>query len=668
LLAAGCASIPRGQYGVTSIEIIGMRDMEPEALESCLVTKERERWSLRLGLGAPSCGNPPFDSAAPVIKLFSMPWSEWPIYDPAIFEVEKERIERWYEARGYFDAKVTSVKTLVDGKPVNPDECKTSDCKLEIVVTLKEGKPTYVSDVELESTTPLPAALMDRLKRNLQLKRNVRFDESSYNADKDMLEEKLIAAAYARAKVSGSVKIDRNTRMAVVQYKLDPGPECVFGKVTVEGAEDVPVPLIIETANIHEGAKFDQDDVEDAQRSIFALRVFSSVRIDRRGEGRVVDLAITLQRGRITTWSAGLGVMSGTLRRVTSDETNSVPQWDVHLSGSYENRNLLGGLRQLRLEERPRLIFLREFPRAPAPRLGNLISAKFEQPATLEARTTFFSSAAWDVGPDPFRGFFRHDIAVKAGFRRSFWRRRFTASLAAEQDFYRVERDPMTPLDVSSYTLPFLEQELALDLRNDARRPRLGAYFKVLVQETSRLGGYGSWDYVRVLPDARVYVPLFWDVVLAARFAVGALLVFNAAPFLDPTTSGLGPEAYRLRGGGANSDRGFAAGQLGDGTIGGSMRYEGSLELRIPLGGDFGLVGFGDVGDVHTKIDFHHLNAATGFGLRYHSIIGALRLDFGWRLAALEWIGHPRWVNEGQEPAGRNGWPSAIHLTIGEAF
>jgi translocation and assembly module TamA len=512
---------------------------------------------------------------------------------------------------------------------------------------------------------------MERLKKKLTLRRNVRFDESSYSADKAMLEQRLIAASYARVKVSGSVRIDRNSRMAVVQYKIDPGPECVFGKVTVEGAEDVPIGLLIETANIREGAKYDQEDVDDAQRSLFALRVFSSVRIERRGEGRVVDLAITLQRGRITTWSAGLGVMSGTLRRVTSDETNSVPQWDVHLSGAYENRNLLGGLRQLRLEERPRLIFLREFPRLPAPRLGNLISARFEQPATFEARTTLFSSAAWDVGPDPFRGFFRHDIAIKVGLRRSFWRRRFTAGAAVEQDFYRVERDALTPLDVSSYNLPFLEQELTLDLRTDARRPRLGAYFRVLVQETTRLGGYGSWDYIRVLPDARVYVPLFWDVVLAARFAIGALMVFKAAPVLeqqDTTTAELGPEAYRLRGGGANSVRGFAAGQLGDGTIGGSSRYEGSLELRIPIGGDFGLVGFGDIGDVHTRFDFHHLNTSTGFGLRYHSIIGALRLDVGWRLAALEWIGRPRWVNEGQEPAGRSGWPSALHLTIGEAF
>lgn len=642
-----------------------MKDMEEEALKSCLVTRERESMHLRLGLASPSCGSPPFDSAAPDIQLITLPWTEWPIYDPAIFEVERQRIERWYHARGYFDARVKSVQAFADGREVNPDECKAdSSCKLEVVVKLTEGKPTLVDEVYIVPEADLPEGLQRSLEKALQLKRGKRFDEASYGADKAMLEARLIAASYARAKVRGTVWVDRNSRKAIVEYRVDPGPTCVFGKVHVEGADDVPVPLILETANLREGATYDQEVVDDAQRAIFALRVFSSVKIERRGEGRVVDLMISLQRGRITNWSAGIGVMSGTLRRTTSTETNSVPQWDVHLKASYENRNLLGGLRSLRLEERPRVIFLRQFPGVPpgGPRYGNLISLTFEQPATFERRTVLFSSAAWDVGPDPYRGFFRHDVAVKLGLRRSFWKRRFTASLAVEQDFYRVLKSER-PEGVSSYTLPFLEQLLTIDLRDDARRPRLGAFAQVLVQETSRLGSYGSWDYVRVLPEVRGYVPLLFDVVLAARFAVGALYVFDSEPGLDPNTAGLGPETYRLRGGGPTSNRGFAAGRLGDGLIGGSRRFEGSLELRVPLGGDLGLVFFGDVGDVHTSFRWKHLNTSAGLGLRYFSIIGAIRLDAGWRIPGAQVLG--------AEPAPAykgDGWPSAVHLTIGEAF
>lgn len=687
---SACASIPKGQYGVTEIEWQGVEDMNSEALESCLVTRKRESWHVRLGISSPSCGKPPFDWSAPDIKILTLPWTEWPIYDPAIFEVERQRIERWYQARGYYDARVLRVQTHMDGKEVKADEECPPDasCKLTVRVAVAEGKPTHIDDVRIVSSTPLPEGMLDKMREGLELHRGMRFDEASYTADKEMLEDHLIRASYARAKVSGKVSVNRAVRQAQVEYRIEPGPTCKFGKVTVEGAEDVPEQLILQTANIKEGATYDQNDVDDAERSLFALRVYSSVRIERAGEGEVVDLVIRLQRGRITTWSAGVGVMSGTLRRDTSaTQDDTVPQWDVHLRGSYENRNLFGGLRYFRIEERPRLIFQNNFPGVKEPRFGNLIGLKFEQPATFERRTVLFSNADWDVGPDPYRGYFRHDIRLKVGLRRSFWLRRITASLAVEQDFY-VPTVDSPPSDVSNYTLPFLEQQLILDLRDDARRPRLGVYASIVAQEAFTFGNYGSWDYLRVLPDVRVYFPLFLDIVVAARFAIGGLWVLGTNGKLDPNSAELGPVPYRLRGGGANSNRGFLPGLLGydedframsppdmmqNPTLfsrkdfpGGSRRWEGSIELRIPLGSDFGITLFGDIGDVATSFRWSHLNTSAGFGLRYHTIVGALRLDAGWRIPGLQVI------NGLEPPKGttyRTGaLPSAVHLTIGEAF
>jgi outer membrane protein assembly factor BamA len=156
---------------------------------------------------------------------------------------------------------------------------------------------------------------------------------------------------------------------------------------------------------------------------------------------------------------------------------------------------------------------------------------------------------------------------------------------------------------------------------------------------------------------------------VAARFALGALLIFDHSA-LDERSSRLGPQSYRLRGGGANSNRGFLPGRLGDGLNGGTRRWEGSLELRIPLGTDLGVVVFGDVGDVDggsetrkARFRFSHPNAAAGFGLRYYSILGALRFDAGWRI--------PGWQVIGPQPAQDvkvRPLPSAMHLTIGEAF
>ena len=679
-ILVGCATIPKGQYGVKRIEWIGTKKMDERALESCLVTRERDRVRVLLGLSSPSCGKPPFDSSSPTLDLWTLPWTDWPIYDPAIFDVERERIERWYHARGYYDAKVKDVRTYVGDQFVDSNECHGagSDCELKLVVELTEGSATYVDAVEIKSDTPLPPKLLDQLRKELSLRRGKRLDEVDYESDKAVLSQRLIEASYARSQVTGQVSVDRNRRTAYVEYRLSPGPECVFGDFKVEGLQsDVPVHLLIEAANIPKGERYEQDVVDDAQRALFGLNVFSSVRIERRGEGKIVDLVAVVQRGRVTQLSAGFGLMSGTLTRSTSVETEPpIPQWDLHLSGTYDNRNFLGGLRRLRIEERPRAIFLGQFPRLPAggPRPGNLISVRFEQPATFERRTKLVAAAGWDFGPDPFIGFFRHDISTKLGLERPFWHEHLLGRIAVGHDLYDIT-DGMVGEGFSSYRLPYLEQQLIVDLRNDARRPSLGVYFSFLIQEASKLGGYGSWDYVRIVPDLRAYVPLPLSIVLAARFALGMLLIAeDSGSLLDQYSERLGPNAYRMRGGGSASNRGFSAGTLGDSRYGGTRRFEGSIELRIPLGEQFGLVAFGDIGNVsdpgtndqgrpnHGNFGFNHLNAATGFGLRLFTVLGAIRFDAGWRIPGLQTLGVR---NDG---ITFGAWPSAMHLTIGEAF
>jgi outer membrane protein assembly factor BamA len=668
LCTASCVSIPKGQYGVTDLDWVGMHEMNDEALEACLVTRQRDATVLRLGLGAGKCGKPPFDSSAPKITLWTLPWAEWPVYDPSIFDIDKERILRWYRARGFYDARVLGVRAYVDGQLVaDPTECDPdkSSCKLEVMVQVDEGKPVHVQDVQVDTKAPLAAALLEKIKKALTVARKKRFDEFDYETDKETILGLLQDASFARAKVTGHVSVDRDQHGARVVYQLEPGPACTFGTVRVEGAGgDIPNHLIIQTADIREGKAYSREALLDAEQAIFALGVFSSVQLKPQGKGNRVDLIAAVRIGRIERWSGGIGVMSGTLQR--SLELDSIPQWDIHLVGAYENRNFLGGLRRLRIEERPRVIFLRDFPGVgDGPRLGNIISLKFEQPAAVERRTKLFLENLADFGPDPFEGYFRLDLTTKVGLARPFWRQRIQTRVAIAHDIYAIT-DSDKPDTVSSYRLPYLEQQLIFDLRNDSARPKYGAYVGVVVQEAFRLGNYGSWDYLRITPDFRGYVPLMWDFVLAARFALGALFISDRADDLDDTSYKLGPQPYRLRGGGANSDRGFQAGKLGAGIDGGIRRYEGSLELRIPFGQDLGLVLFGDVGDVGRgkRIRFDHTNAAIGFGLRYYTILGAIRFDAGWRVPGLQVIGGTAAENKVKVEV----WPSAAHLTIGEAF
>jgi len=130
------------------------------------------------------------------------------------------------------------------------------------------------------------------------------------------------------------------------------------------------------------------------------------------------------------------------------------------------------------------------------------------------------------------------------------------------------------------------------------------------------------------------------------------------------------PVSQRFFAGGSTTVRGFQLDRLGvpgiltsDGlSLGGNGVVILNGELRTTLhklfGRDFGLAFFGDAGNVFAKaadIDLTQLRTAVGFGVRYNSPIGPVRLDFGFK-------------TDRQIVGGRreSGWE--YHLNIGEAF
>lgn len=722
LCAVSCAEIPPHRYGLDELRFSGVHALDAQALKACLATQPRDK--LTLGLAAlrnPSCGEPPFDQPRAAKRLFAWGWTDWPIYDEAIFKLDLERISRWYRARGYYDARILDVR-------YDPESAKKGDqaqgcpegCPLDVTVVIDEGAPVKIRKVALKGIEGLAPKVQRELRRALTLEPQQVFDEAIYDQTKEALARALREHGYARAAVEGDVVVSRAERRVDVTFQLQPGPICTIGKVRVDSREPVPTGPILAATLLHEGQLYRESELDDAQRAVYALGAFSAVTV--RGdldtpEPDRVDVVIEVEPRRKSQVQLGAGIMSGVLATgAAAADQFSVPQWDVHLLGSYEHRNFLGGLRRLRIEERPRVLFLGSFPRVPiSPRFGNLIQASFHQPGVIEPRTTLFVEFRHDYGPDPFQLFFRNDLGVAVGLERRFWKHQVTLRGAVHQEFMLVgKRQPilrdqypqmLTPENTdpkripgsgcapygqeamdgqvscartydevvpATYYLPFLEQRVTVDLRDDPANPSRGAYFSLSVHEAARVMPK-TWNYVRVMPDVRGYVPLGLGMVLAARFSVGALFVFSASKALDEGQQFLGPQSYRLRGGGAQGNRGFLPRQLGDSQRGGTRSWESSLELRIPLAKDFSVVAFGDMGDVygplsqHPRFRFDHLNTAVGGGLRYRTIVGPIRLDVGYRVPGAQRAGGGPGEND-RTDLGFTRFHGAIHLTIGEAF
>lgn len=703
-LTCACASIPKHRYGVESLKFRGVDELDPNAIRACMATEQREKLTLGLGaLASSTCGEPPFDESRWSARLFALPWTDWPIYDEAVFKLDLDRVERWYHARGYYGVRVLDVE-------FEPTEARTSDigckkdpknCTLDIVVKIDEGEPVRIRKLTLDDAGGLPPEFAEDLVDAFRLEQGDIFDEALYDEALERVADELREEGYARAAVEGDVEINRGLLVADITLKVTPGPLCYIGEVRVSSKVDVPTGPVLAATMLKKGQVYHESDLEDAQRSIYGLGAFSSVTVRGNLEntkGAEIPIEIDLEPRRQSQVLLGFGLLSGTVASgVQAEEAVSVPQWDLHLLGSYEHRNFMGGLRRLKVEERPRLIFLDAFPANPegSPRFGNSISANFSQPGVIDARTNLFVETRWDNGPDPFLLFFRNDVGLAIGLERGFWRQRIQARVALHQDIMEVAKrqplrdkidemrgvnpeecgpDATTPIEEclderylipSSYRLFFVEQRVTVDLRDDAVKPTTGGYFRVSVHEAARVWD-PSWNYVRLLPEARGYAPIGLGMVLASRFALGSLHVLDRSDRLDLQSQVLGAGPYRLRGGGANSVRGFGPGELGVGRAGGIRRWEASLELRVPLSKDFYIVAFGDMGDVNNRENFRfkHLNTSLGGGLRYYTIIGPVRLDVAGRPDALQWESDSNYAMN----LGFTKFKGAVHLTIGESF
>jgi outer membrane protein assembly factor BamA len=695
---AACASVEKGRFGLDTLGVQGNHALSHDAITTCLISRERESFGITVGLAEPVCGVPPFDSSPVRLNLWRFPWSEWPTFNRAVFDQDLQRVLRFYRARGYYDAKIADVSYEPEhvgrAGAVGHCDADVSDCRVNVLIVVAEGEPIRVAEIALIGLDALPEATRSSARGAIELELGKPVDEALHDRSKVNLARSLRASGWAGARVEGRVDLDTRAHVAKVTYRVEPGPAYQFGALILQGHGALPADVIERAAHLDRGTPFDPDVLREIQAEVFALGAFSAVEVEERLDvaTRRADVLVSVTPLPPDALRVGLGVLSGATRRNETGELQSIPQWDVHLFARYQRRHLFGSLGQLTLEDRPRLIFNAAFPalrssrpppdagsdlptpagvgtRGNGPRPGNIASLGLSQPGLLEARTNAFARTLWDYGPEPYLGFFRSELLLRLGLTRGFWTRRVLVTVALEQDIFSV-LESSTERDLpASYRYAYAEQDVRLDLRDSQTRPRSGAYFAINTTQAPRWLG-SDWTVLRVAPEVRGYLPLPLDMVLAQRFALASLFVSDGRADLDPISRELGPTSYRLRGGGASSNRGFPAGTLGAGLDGGIRRWEASLELRIPIGQQLVLAGFADAGDVNQgkSYRFNHLNTSLGYGLRYHTIIGAIRLDIGHRILAWQRSDGSPGIEAQAGTLPFSDAPGAVHLTIGDPF
>lgn len=207
----------------------------------------------------------------------------------------------------------------------------------------------------------------------------------------------------------------------------------------------------------------------------------------------------------------------------------------------------------------------------------------------------------------------------------------------------------LIPLTAQPARLGIVAATLIEDRRDDPVNAHRGIYNSLDGEVVERVFG-GNKNFLRFLARNSYYKRLTGDVVLASNTEFGWIHPFSVTPGVDPFDYIPLPE--RFFGGGSTSHRGFPDNQAGPRDpvtgfpIGGNALLFHSTELRFPLmGANIGGVIFHDLGNVYSGLgdisfrvhqngltDFNYMVHAVGFGIRYRTPVGPVRLDLAYSI------------------------------------
>jgi outer membrane protein assembly factor BamA len=680
----GCSKIPPQRYALDAIDFVGNEHVDDDELKEKIASHESPRFA----------------------GLVAGVLDEYEVFDRYVLERDLERIQRYYRARGYYRARARVARVF-----------QTSGRHVRVEIVIDEGPAVRVGRVDVHGLEGLPPEVRARVarmaERRLRLHRP--FEEDRFRLVEQELTRLLGDYGYAYATVRGGADVDLPNNVAAVGYWIEPGKAARLGRVRIAGLGRVPPEPVVRALDLTPGEPYSLSRLEAARQAVLDLGVFASVTLepDLEKEGdqpEQVPVLVRVEVTKLRNVRLGGGVSLDTVKS------------DVHLTAGWEDRNLFGGLRSFLVEAIPGVVlYPTRLPTLRPPRRAlpqGRLRSELRQPGLLEARTVGVVRGQASMFPLLFARD-QPDDAVVLGYRElrgAVGLERSQGKLGLQLSHNLQQSSPFTYVgtkdpDLVPVLVSYPELFFELAFTDSKVRPHEGVGLRGNFQVA---GVFGDARDLKVVPDARFYVPIGRKLTLAGRGSVGLLFPANYGSTVESNARTGTPgaasrktwvrdsEIMFLRGffaGGPGSNRGYATREIGphgsipfyapgltaseigsscdssaaaesgacDLPLGGFTLWESSLELRYPLSKSFSGAIFADAADVAPrKLTFRwnrpHLSA--GVGLRYDTPVGPVRFDVGYRIPGLQ---APAAPDEGK-PDTLLGLPVAISFGIGEAF
>ena len=409
---------------------------------------------------------------------------------------------------------------------------------------------------------------------------------------------------YAKAViVTRDVVADHATTSVDVTITVNPGPKAAFGAVTVTGTERMDPEFVRRQTGLTEGEEYDPDELALAQKRLDRLEVFRAARL---------EAAESVGADGLLPYNLIVQELPG--RRVGVGATYSTID-GLGLEAFHLWRNLFGQAERLRLDARVASI---AWPIDTA-QFDYFFGGTFTKPGIFTPDTDLVAAVSAERTIYPT--FTETSASGRVGL---------THILSDQISFEGGAQFEINRFDDVFGTRDFktigLYAGATLDFRDDSVDPTEGWFAQVNLEPFYELN-YGN-AAAKLTAEGRTYFGFGEDdpFVLAGRLKAGLVV--------GPSLAEIPPDKLFFAGGGG-SVRGYAFKSIGvdDGTgtiTGGRYLLEGSLEARVKVTQDIGVVGFIDGGYVAADVfpALTDLRLGAGVGVRYYTGLGPLRADF----------------------------------------
>jgi outer membrane protein insertion porin family len=559
-------------------------------------------------------------------------------FSESLLRRDKDSISSLYQSNGFRDVEVTHrTEENYGGKP--------GDLRVELMV--REGQQYFVNSLDVRGAEHLD---LPSLLGRLSSVAGQPFSEFNVAVDRDTILQQYFERGFPNATFEWSFKPAALPNRVDLRFTITEGTRQFVRQVLIGGNEVTSSNLINRSITLNPGDPLSPTQLTEMQRRLYALGVFA--RVDTAiqnpdGESNRKYVLYNVTEARRYSLAVGFGAELGRIGgcQACFESPGGATGFSPRVSLDVTRNNLWGIAHSLSLRTRV---------------------SNFNQRALLNYSWPRFLQAG-DKYTLSFTGLYESSRDV-----RTFNYRRQEAAVQLNQRltkattiFYRAayRRVGVSDLKVTPFLIPQLSQPVRVgmlslnavhDRRDDPVEPHKGIYSTLDLGLADRyLGSQASFS--RFLVRNATYHQLNQRFVLARSTEFGDLFSHRRAPEgLDAI-----PLAERFFGGGGTSHRGFPQNQAGPRDtstgfpLGGTALLFNQTEIRFPLiGENIGGVLYHDAGNIYSRVghislrfhqrdlqDFDYMVHNAGFGLRYRTPVGPLRVDLGYTVNPPRYFG-----------------------------